>query len=247
MKIDLSNKHVLVTGGTKGIGSAIVNKFLNVGAKVTATGTKNQEIKNLNKSNKDTNLCYLNLDFLDDNSLQQFKSECDKLGGVDILINNAGINIVSDFLETTEDQYERIEKVNVKGPYNLCKYVLPHMKNQKSGNIINIASIWSVISREGRSIYSTTKNAVLGMTKTLALEFASDNILINAISPGFTLTKLTESTNTPEELQNIKKEIPLKRMADPEEIANVVVFLSSELNQYITGQNIVIDGGYTIK
>jgi 3-oxoacyl-[acyl-carrier protein] reductase len=247
MKIDLSNKHVLVTGGTKGIGSAIVNKFLDVGAKVTATGTKTQEVKNLNKKNKDTNLCYLNLDFLDDSSLQQFKSECDKLGGVDILINNAGINIVSDFLETTEDQYERIEKVNIRGPYNLCKYVLPHMKNQKSGKIINIASIWSVISREGRSIYSTTKNAVLGMTKTLALEFASDNILTNAISPGFTLTKLTESTNTPEELQNIKKEIPLKRMAKPEEIADLAVFLSSELNHYITGQNIVIDGGYTIK
>ena len=85
------------------------------------------------------------------------------------------------------------------------------------------------------------------VTKTLALEFASDNILTNAISPGFTLTKLTESTNTPEELQNIKKEIPLKRMAKPEEIADLAVFLSSELNHYITGQNIVIDGGYTIK
>ncbi len=247
MKIDLSDKHILVTGGTKGIGKAIVNKFLSVGAKVTATGTKNQEIKKLNKFNKNTNLHYLNLDFLDDNSIDRFKTECDKLGGVDILVNNAGINIVSNFLETNDDQYECINKVNVRGPYKLCKYVLPYMQNKKEGRIINISSIWSVVSRESRSIYSTTKSAILGMTKTLALEFASSNILINAVSPGFTLTELTKKTNTFEELKQIEKEIPLKKIAKPEEIANIVVFLSSEANGYITGQNIVIDGGYTIK
>jgi 3-oxoacyl-[acyl-carrier protein] reductase len=119
------------------------------------------------------------------------------------------------------------------------------MKAKGYGRIVNITSIWSVVSRSGRSLYSLTKWGIIGLTKTLSIELAENNILVNSVAPGFTKTDLTESTNSKEELKTINSQIPMKRMAEPIEIANLVAFLSSNLNTYITGQNIVIDGGYT--
>ena len=113
------------------------------------------------------------------------------------------------------------------------------------GRIVNIASIWSVVTRTGRLSYSASKMALLGINKTLAIEWAKHNILVNCVSPGFTLTELTATTNTKEELKTIENQIPQNRMAMPEEIAKGVLFLSSELNSYMVGQNITIDGGYT--
>jgi 3-oxoacyl-[acyl-carrier protein] reductase len=119
------------------------------------------------------------------------------------------------------------------------------MNENGFGRIVNITSIWSVISRPGRTLYSLTKWGIVGLTKTLSTELADKNILVNSVAPGFTKTELTESTNTLEERNTIKSLIPVRRFADPIEIANLVLFLSSDLNTYITGQNIVIDGGYT--
>jgi 3-oxoacyl-[acyl-carrier protein] reductase len=119
------------------------------------------------------------------------------------------------------------------------------MIKQKQGRIINITSIWSNVSRKERALYSMSKWGLAGLTKSAAIDLAQDNVLINSVAPGFTLTELTEATNTVEELRMLEEKIPMKRMAAPEEIANLVLFLSSEMNTYITGQNIIIDGGYT--
>ncbi len=245
--IDLSNKRALVTGGTRGIGKEISKKLLQAGAHVTVTGTKESEISNLSKSNKISNLDFNCVDFTSNESTVNFLNHIANSHGYDILINNAGINIVSDFLLIDDNSCELINKVNLTGPLKLCKELVPYMQRKNWGRIINVASIWSVVSREGRSLYSTSKNALLGLTRSIALEFASKNILVNAVSPGFTLTELTLSTNTQEDLKVIENEIPMKRLAMPEEIANCVLFLVSDFNQYLTGQNIVIDGGYTIQ
>ena len=132
-----------------------------------------------------------------------------------------------------------------KGAYILMREISKKMINNKYGRIINITSIWSCVTRPGRSLYTASKFAMAGLSKTIAVELAADNILVNSVGPGFVSTEMTLATNTFKELEKITSTIPAKRMADPIEIANFVVFLVSDLNTYITGQNIMIDGGYT--
>jgi 3-oxoacyl-[acyl-carrier protein] reductase len=138
-----------------------------------------------------------------------------------------------------------MNQINLFGPYKTLKIVGNKMINNNYGRIVNVASIWSVITRPGRSVYTTTKNAIIGITKTLSVEWASYNILVNAVSPGFTLTELTKNTNTEEQIKFLENTIPAKRMCQPIEQARIIAFLCSDLNTYMTGQNIVVDGGYT--
>ena len=119
------------------------------------------------------------------------------------------------------------------------------MKKNNFGRIVNIASIWSKITKSGRTVYSMSKSALVGMTRTLAVESAAHNVLVNCVSPGFTMTELTRSTLSDEEIQQLSNQVPMKRFANPGEISKVVMFLCSDMNSYITGENIVVDGGYT--
>ena len=245
VKIDLKGRVAIVTGGTRGIGQAIGLKFLEAGAKVILTGTKQVEINILNAENQNANIQYVQLDLSNDESVSAFLIFLSTLNQIDILINNAGINIVSDALKVQDEDYDLIQKINVEGPFKISRAVGSKMIAQKWGRIVNIASIWSVVTRPGRSVYATSKMALLGITKTFSVEWSRHNVLVNAVSPGFTVTELTLSTNTPEELKAIEATIPQQRMAQPEEIANGVLFLASNLNNYITGQNLIIDGGCT--
>lgn len=245
VEIDLENKVALVTGGTRGIGRSIVEQFLKSGARVLATGTDESQIQKLNNENQNNSLKYLHLNLKDPQNVENFINEVLKKEDINILINNAGINIVSEATEIDNDDFREIQNINVYGPFLLAKAFGVKMIEKKWGRIINIASIWSIISRSGRLSYSTSKMALLGLNKTLAIEWAKHNVLVNCVSPGFTLTELTATTNTKEELKIIENTIPQNRLALPEEIANCVLFLSSDLNTYITGQNIAIDGGYT--
>ena len=138
-------------------------------------------------------------------------------------------------------------EVNLKSPIRLLRAVTPKMKEGHYGRIVNIGSIWSVVSKRGRTVYSVTKHGIHGLTKTLAVELAEYNILVNTVCPGFTLTELTKKNNTQDEIDAISREIPLGRMAKPEEIASAVCYLVSEQNTYLTGQIIAVDGGYTSK
>ncbi|MDR3696320.1 SDR family oxidoreductase [Mucilaginibacter sp.] len=243
--IDLSDKVALITGGTRGIGKAIADRFLDAGASVILTGTKLDEISRLNNDKISDRITYLQVDFSDQNSVDFFLSKIASYNKIDVLINNAGINKIALNTDTINGDFDLLNNVNVKGPYMLCREVSKLMKKNGYGRIVNITSIWSAITRPGRSIYTTTKSAIAGLTKALAVELAEYNILVNSVGPGFTMTELTASTNTPEEIEKITEIIPIKRMAQPIEIANTVLFLSSDLNSYLTGQNIIIDGGYT--
>jgi 3-oxoacyl-[acyl-carrier protein] reductase len=245
VSIDLKDKVALITGGTRGIGKSIVDVFMKAGASVLVTGTKKDEIDRLNINKDSVRIHYLYLDLSLEESVNEFVNKILPNHNINILINNAGINKINLNINTTNDDYDLLNNVNLKGPYILSREVSKKMRENGFGRIVNITSIWSVISRPGRTLYSLTKWGIVGLTKTLSTELADKNILVNSVAPGFTKTELTDSTNTLEELNTIKSLIPVRRFADPIEIANLVLFLSSDLNTYITGQNIVIDGGYT--
>lgn len=245
IQIDLSGKVALVTGGTRGIGKAISEALFAANAKVIVTGTKIEEIAQLNANDTSGRLVYVQVDFLDEVSVSNFLKYIHEQSVIDILINNAGVNRVNYNTETNSEDFDVLNSINLKAPYLVSREVSKLMKQNGYGRIVNVTSIWSVITRPGRSLYSLTKWGIVGLTKTLAVELAEHNILVNSIAPGFTMTELTASTNTPEEIEKITNLIPAKRMAQPVEIATTVLFLCSNLNTYLTGQNIVIDGGYT--
>lgn len=245
VNIDLTGKIVLITGGTRGIGKAIANRYLDAGATLILTGTKVEEVDKLNAENTGTKISYLQVDFTDETSVALFLEKIAAMPRIDVLINNAGVNKIALNTETTLDDYNYLSDINVKAPYLLSREVSKIMKVNGYGRIINITSIWSAITRSGRSIYTANKWAVAGLTKTLAVELAANGILVNSVGPGFTETELTLTTNTAEEIEKITSVIPIRRMAQPVEIANLILFLGSELNSYMTGQNLIIDGGYT--
>lgn len=164
---------------------------------------------------------------------------------VDILINNAGINIVKPIEELSDANIDDVFQVNLIAPLKLAKKVIPSMKKKKFGRIVNISSIWGVRSKEMRTLYSSTKFGLIGQTKSLCRELGEYGILINAVCPGFVGTELTYSILSKDEISELEKQVPLGRFANPSEIAKLVKYLISDENTYITGQALVIDGGYT--
>lgn len=223
----MKERVALVTGGSRGIGKAIAEQLMNEGYKVY-TPTR------------------LEMDLSSPNSVEKY---CESIRNVtfDVIINNAGINDIHDIDQITDEELDQMMEVNLKSPMRILRALVPNMKEKQYGRIVNIGSIWSVVSKRGRTVYSVTKHGIHGLTKTLAVELAEHNILINTVCPGFTLTELTKKNNTQAQIDEISKEIPLARMAEPEEIASAVCYLVSEKNTYLTGQLITVDGGYTSK
>ena len=244
LHLDFSDKIILVTGGTRGIGKEIATQFLINGGKVIITGTNFLDVSKLKKDWGFDNISYQRVDFLKEKSVIKFLEWINNQEKIDILINNAGINKVDLNVDSITSDFKDLIDVNLKGPYLLSREVSAIMKKNKYGRIVNISSIWGSITRPGRSLYSTTKFGLVGLTKSLAVELAPYGVLVNAIAPGFTMTELTKRTNTEKELEDLKKTIPIKRLAEPIEIAKLVLFVTSDMNTYLTGQNIVIDGGY---
>ncbi len=227
----------LITGGTKGIGLSISQKFVSEGLHVICTGTK--------EDGKVAHGCeYIQADFLNRDSMESFLKFLSK-NKIDILINNAGINKIDPFIEVKEKDFDDIFKVNIKAPFLISQACLKHMKKSDWGRIVNITSVFSKVSKQYRAAYSTSKFALDGMTAAISAELSSSNILINSVSPGFIETDLTKGILGVSGIEKIKKDIPMKRLGSPEEIASFVCWLASEENTYITGQNLVIDGGFT--
>lgn len=246
MEVDFSNKVVLVTGGTRGIGKAIAKLFLEYNAEVIATGTDliNVDVSNNNSIKNKIN--YKTLDFSSHSSTSSFLKKLNDGPPIDILINNAGINKIDDISNINSKDWDKINKVNLRGPFILTKEIVKKMKSLKQGHIVNIASIFGVVSKKKRSVYSTTKSGLIGFTKSIALDLAPYNIIVNSVSPGFVDTELTRKILTAREIEKIKKTIPLLRLAEADEIAKTIIFLCSKYNTYISGQNIIVDGGFTI-
>lgn len=218
---------VLITGGARGIGAAIAQRF----------GQQHDLYRVLTPTRQE-------LDLSDNDSIQQYFAQHPDLQ-VDILINNAGINEIHNIDEITDQELEQTMQINLIAPIKITRALVPHMKKNHFGRIVNIGSIWAVVSKPGRCVYSATKNGIHGVTNTLAVELAPYNILVNTVCPGFTMTELTKKNNTDEQIRQISANIPLGRMAEPREIAEVVYFLASEQNTYLTGQKIAVDGGFT--
>ena len=244
--IDLSGKTALITGATRGIGRAIADVFNEAGANVLLTGTKQSEIDQLNSENEDQAIKWIMADFSTLDRINLFTNGLKNMKPIDICVNNAGINIIKPFDEVSHKEYEQLMSVNLSAPFSIVQSIIPNMKKQNYGRIVNIASIWSQISKSGRSLYTTSKTGLVGFTKAIAVEYAQSNILVNAVSPGFTLTELTKQSLTKNEMKELSGQIPMERFAEPNEIAKTVLFLCSDLNTYITGQNITADGGFTL-
>lgn len=218
----MNKKSVLLTGGSRGIGEAIY-----------------EELKN------DFEVSIPTRDELDLTSLSSIENYFKDDKKFDILINNAGINIIKDVESILDEDITTINQVNLVAPLKLIQHVVKNMKNKESGKIVNISSIWGVRSKEKRTLYSATKFGIIGQTKALARELGEYNILINALCPGFTETDLTRQTLSAKEIEELQAQVPLQRLAKPTEIAKSVRFLVSEDNSYITGQTLIIDGGFT--
>ena len=232
-------KRALVTGASRGIGASIAKKLSEDGFEVYGTSTSG-EGKTIGVNQ------WVSGDFSTQKGIDDFLIRLKKISSFDVLVNNAGINIIKSQNRVTKEDYSRIESVNLRAPYQITQMVLKQMVEKKYGRIIHIASIWSVVSKADRSLYSTMKTGLIGLTRASAVEWASRDVLINAISPGFVETDLTKASLTKNQQSLMKDQIPLKRFALPHEIAELVYFLSSDKNTYITGQNIIIDGGFTI-
>lgn len=218
-------RQALVTGGSRGIGKAVSEQFTKMGYKVHTP--PRQE-----------------MDLAMPTSVEQYL-ERHRDVVYDVIINNAGINDIHAVEQITNDEIDRAMNINLISPLRIVRAYIPAMKRKQYGRIVNIGSIWGVVSKSGRTMYSMTKNGIHGLTNTLAVELAEYNILVNTVCPGFTLTELTRQNNTQEQIDAISAQIPMRRMAQPEEIAEIICFLASERNTYITGQKIAIDGGYT--
>jgi NAD(P)-dependent dehydrogenase (short-subunit alcohol dehydrogenase family) len=220
----MSVRTALVTGGNRGIGHAIADKFRREGVNVLSPGRAE-------------------MDLLSNCSIDNYLAGLD--GSVDILINNAGINPLGTAAEFTDTDLEATLQVNLVAPLRLIRALAPAMTERRFGRIVNISSIWSAVSKPRRTVYSTAKSGINGMTRAVAIELAQYNVLVNAVAPGFVSTSLTRQNNSPEELERIAATIPCGRLAEPSEIAALVLFLCSDQNSYITGQTLFIDGGYT--
>ncbi len=219
----MNKQTILITGASKGIGKAIADLLID-------QNTYNV----LTPSHHD----------LDLSSRESIKTYCAQHPKIDVLINNAGINILGAVDSIGDDDIDTMLGTNLIGPIALIRAVVPSMKNANYGKIINISSIWGIRSKENRTLYSATKFALNGVTKALSRELGTYNILVNSVCPGYVNTELTQK-NVPKEEQNkIKATIPLGRFAEPDEIAQAVAFLISSNNTYITGQTIIIDGGF---
>ena len=232
-------KRVLITGASRGIGEGIAKRLSAEGAYVVGTATKKPELDHgyINQ--------WIEADFSCNESLEHYCNCLSGLEGFDICINNAGINIIKPLEDVSSIDYFRIQKINLESPYLISRALLNGMKSRGGGKIINISSIWGCVTKKHRSLYSTMKTGIVGMTRALAVELAPCNILVNAVSPGFTMTDLTKNSLSVEQINSLTKDIPLGRFAEVDEIASIVTFLASEQNTYLTGQNIIVDGGFT--
>ncbi len=239
------DKTVVVTGGSRGIGRAIALEFAKCGDNIAVIYSGNREkaeetVKECLEYGKGAKAYCCQVESLDDCG-ETVKAIIEDFGGIDVLVNNAGITRDSLMLRMKEEDFERVIDVNLKGAFNMIKSCYSHFMKKRGGKIINISSVSGIMGNAGQANYSASKAGIIGLTKSVARELAGRNVCCNAIAPGFIETDMTESFKDRPE---ILEEIPLGRMGKPEEVASLAVFLSG--NDYITGEVIRIDGGLAI-
>tara|TARA_B100000963_G_scaffold278352_1_gene246743 strand:- start:10969 stop:11706 length:738 start_codon:yes stop_codon:yes gene_type:complete len=240
--ISLKNKNIIVTGASGGIGNSIVKKLSEFDAKVLATGTKIEKLKEL-KSNI-SNIEILNFDISEFEKIEEFiENATSQLGGkLDCIINNAGMTKDNLAIRMNIDEWKKVIDVNLTSTFLLSKFAIKKMLKNKSGKIVNITSVVGHTGNLGQSNYTASKAGIVAMSKSLAIEYAKKNININCISPGFIKTAMTDKLDEKfKEL--ILSKIPSSRLGEPEDIANAVLFLASDQSNYINGETIHVNGG----
>jgi 3-oxoacyl-[acyl-carrier protein] reductase len=243
----LLNQKAIITGGTRGIGLSISKLFLQHGAKVFLFGSTQAHgeaaLKSLKEERQGGQVEFFSVDV---SKTGETEAVIQKLlqaeGGIDILVNNAGITRDQLLMKMSEEDWDRVMEVNLKSCFNTSRALARSMLKQRHGKIINISSVVGIRGNAGQCNYAASKGAIIAMTKSMASEFASRQILVNCIAPGFIETSMTDSL-TETQQDSILSKIPLGRMGSPLEVANAALFLASEMSSYITGHVLVVDGG----
>jgi len=239
--INFKNKKILITGATGGIGGALVKKFVSLEGDVLGTGSKVEKLDALKKENPKIKVKKFDIsehskieDFIDNVSLE--------LGGLDILVNNAGINVDNLSLRMKDNEWKKVIDLNLTSTFLLSKYAIKRMLKNKFGRVVNITSIVGHSGNLGQANYSASKAGIIGMSKSLAIEYAKKNITVNCVSPGFITSNMT--MNIAEKMKlYLTSRIPMGKLGTGEDVSNCVAFLSSESASYVTGETIHVNGG----
>jgi 3-oxoacyl-[acyl-carrier protein] reductase len=239
--INFKNKNILITGASGGIGKELVKKFVSLGGNVLGTGTKTEKLDSLKREYPAIKVKKFDIgehskveEFIDNVSLE--------LGGLDILINNAGTNVDNLSLRMKDEEWKKVIDINLNSTFLLTKYSIKKMLKNKFGRIVSVTSVVGHTGNLGQSNYSASKAGIIGMTKSLAIEYAKKNITVNCVSPGFIISDMT--MNIAEKIRlYLTSRIPMGKLGTGEDVANCVAFLSSDQASYVTGETIHVNGG----
>ena len=239
---DLKNKNIIVTGASGGIGNSIVKRLYDSGAKILASGTRIEKLDELKKNFE--NIKILKFDISQSDKVEEFiENATNELGGsLDGIINNAGITQDNLAIRMSLDEWQKVLNINLTSTFLMCKFAIKKMLKNKSGKIVNITSVVGHTGNVGQANYTASKAGIVAMSKSLAIEYAKKNINVNCISPGFIKTAMTEKIDDKFKEAIIAK-IQSARLGDPDDIANAVLFLSSDQSSYINGETIHVNGG----
>ena len=239
---NLKNKNIIITGASGGIGNSIVEKLHESGANILATGTKIEKLEELKK--KFNNIKIIKFDISQHEKIEEFiNNSTEELGGtLDCIINNAGITKDNLTIRMSLEEWTKVIDINLTSTFLMCKYSIKKMLKNKSGKIINITSVVGHTGNAGQANYTASKAGIVAMSKSLAIEYAKKNINVNCISPGFISTTMTDKIDEKHKELIIAK-IPSNRLGKPEDIANAVIFLSSDKSDYINGETLHVNGG----
>ena len=239
---EIAKKNIIVTGASGGIGNSIVEKLSKNGANILATGTKKEKLDELKSKFK--NLKVLKFDISQSDKIEEFiENATNELGGnLDCIVNNAGITQDNLAIRMNFEEWKKVIDINLNSTFLLSKYSIKKMLKNKKGKVINITSVVGHTGNLGQVNYTAAKAGIIAMSKTLAIEYARKNININCISPGFIKTSMTDKINTKFKEMIISK-IPSGRLGEPEDVANAVLFLASDLSNYINGETLHVNGG----
>jgi 3-oxoacyl-[acyl-carrier protein] reductase len=239
--MNLKDKKILITGATGGIGYSLVKKFYELGSIILATGTNEKKLDKLQNEFKNIKIKSFKLE--QHSEVDKFIDVChSELGGIDVLINNAGITLDNLSIRLTDENWKKVIDVNLTSTFLMCKHTIKKMLKSRQGKIINITSIVAHTGNIGQANYAASKAGIIGFSKSIAIEYARKNININCISPGFIKTEMTDKIN--DEFKKIlTSKIPSGDLGKGEDIANCAVFLASEMSDYITGETIHVNGG----
>ena len=239
--INFKNKNILITGASGGIGNELVRKFVSLGGNVLGSGTKAEKLDLLKK--RYPNIKVKRFDMAEHQRVEEFIDNVSlELGGLDILINNAGTNMDNLSLRMKDDEWKKVIDINLTSTFLLSKYAIKKMLKNKYGRIVNITSVVGHTGNLGQSNYAASKAGIIGMSKSLAIEYAKKNITINCVSPGFIVSDMTMNIADKVKLY-LTSRIPMGKLGTGEDVSNCVAFLSSEQASYVTGETVHVNGG----